>query len=65
MTDNTPAEAPVAAWERPRPLEGKRALVTGGASGIGAAVRGPSPHGARTWSSRISMKPVPPRWLMR
>ena len=38
MTDNTPAEAPVAAWERPRPLEGKRALVTGGASGIGAAV---------------------------
>ena len=37
MTD-TPVEAPVASWERPRPLEGKRALVTGGASGIGAAV---------------------------
>ena len=37
MTD-TPVDAPLAPWERPRPLKGKRALVTGGASGIGAAV---------------------------
>ena len=37
MTD-TPIDAPIASWERPRPLKGKRALVTGGASGIGAAV---------------------------
>ena len=37
MTD-TPVDAPLAPWERPRPLEGKRAVVTGGASGIGAAV---------------------------
>ena len=37
MTD-TPIDAPIASWERPHPLKGKRALVTGGASGIGAAV---------------------------
>ncbi len=37
MTD-TRVDASVAPWERPGPLTGKRALITGGASGIGAAV---------------------------
>jgi 3-hydroxybutyrate dehydrogenase len=37
MTDATET-APTNQWKRPRPLQGRRALVTGGASGIGAAV---------------------------
>ncbi|MBC7443705.1 MAG: 3-hydroxybutyrate dehydrogenase [Ramlibacter sp.] len=47
MTDAFEA-APISGWERPRPLAGRTALVTGGASGIGAAVvRSLAVRGAR------------------
>ncbi|TFC53241.1 3-hydroxybutyrate dehydrogenase [Cryobacterium sp. TMT1-21] len=47
MTDAFEA-ASIAGWERPRPLAGRTALVTGGASGIGAAVvRSLAERGAR------------------
>ena len=52
-------------------LAGRRALITGGDSGIGGPLRWPSPRKARTWRSRTfpsrrtRTPPAPPNWSAR